>query len=64
MKLKITLVKSPIGQKPSIRKTVEALGLRKLHHSVVQKDTDPVKGMIRTVAHLVDVEEIKGRGSK
>ncbi len=65
MKLKITLVKSTIGQKPKTRKTVEALGLRKLHHSVVQKDTPPILGMINTVAHLVEVEEIKGRrGSK
>ncbi|MCD6330037.1 MAG: 50S ribosomal protein L30 [Candidatus Cloacimonetes bacterium] len=64
MKLKITLVRSPIGQKPKTRKTVEALGLRKLHHSVIQKDTPPILGMIRTVSHLVEVEEIKRRGSK
>ncbi|MDP8241625.1 MAG: 50S ribosomal protein L30 [Candidatus Celaenobacter antarcticus] len=64
MKLKITLVRSPIGQKPNTRKTVEALGLRKLHHFVIQKDTPPILGMIKTVAHLVEVEEIKGRGSK
>ena len=64
MKLKITLVRSPIGQKPNTRKTVEALGLRKLHHSVIQKDTPPILGMIKTAQHLVEVEEIKGRGSK
>ena len=64
MKLKITLVRSPIGQKPKTRKTVEALGLRKLHHSVIQKDTPPILGMIRTVSHLVEVKEIKRRGSK
>lgn len=57
-KLKITLVKSTIGAVPKNRKTVEALGLRKLNHSVEMPDNDAVRGMIRQVRHLVKVEEI------
>ncbi len=57
-KLKITLVKSTIGAVPKNRKTVEALGLRKLNHSVEMPDNDAVRGMIRLVKHLVKVEEI------
>ena len=57
-KLKITLVKSTIGTVPKNRKTVEALGLRKLNHSVEMPDNDAVRGMIRQVAHMVKVEEI------
>ena len=57
-KLKITLVKSTIGAVPKNRKTVEALGLRKLNHSVEVPDNDAVRGMIRQVAHMVKVEEI------
>lgn len=57
-KLKITLIKSTIGAVPKNRKTVEALGLRKLNHTVEMPDNDAVRGMIRLVRHLVKVEEI------
>ena len=57
-KLKITLVKSPIGAIPKHRATVEALGLRKLNHSVELPNNDAVRGMIWHVRHLVKVEEI------
>ena len=57
-KLKITLVKSTIGAVPKNRKTVEALGLRKLHHSVEMPDNPALRGMVRQVSHLVKVEEI------
>lgn len=57
-KLKITLVKSTIGAVPKNRKTVEALGLRKLNHTVEMPDNDAVRGMVRQVRHLVKVEEI------
>ena len=56
-KLKITLVKSTIGAVPKNRKTVEALGLRKLHHSVEMPDNPAIRGMVRQVRHLVKVEE-------
>ena len=56
--LKITLVKSPIGAVPKNRKTVEALGLRKVNKTVEMPDNAAVRGMIRQVRHLVKVEEI------
>lgn len=57
-KLKITLVKSPIGAIPKQRATVEALGLTKLHKTVELPNNDAVKGMIAHVSHLVKVEEV------
>ena len=57
-KLRITLVKSPIGAVPKNKKTVEALGLRKLNKTVEMPDNEAVRGMIRQVRHLVKVEEI------
>ena len=56
-KLKITLVKSPIGAIPKQRATVEALGLKKMHKTVELPNNDAVKGMIQRVRHLVKVEE-------
>lgn len=57
-KLKITLVKSTIGAVPKNRKTVEALGLRKLNQTVEMPDNAAVRGMVHQVQHLVKVEEI------
>ena len=57
-KLRITLVKSPIGAVPKNKKTVEELGLRKLNKTVEMPDNEAVRGMIRQVRHLVKVEEI------
>jgi len=55
--LKIKLVKSTIGTKPKHRKTVEALGLRKIGHVVEKQDNPQMRGMIHVVRHLVEVEE-------
>ncbi len=55
--LKITLVKSTIGAVPKHKKTVEALGLKKLNKTVVLPDNGAVRGMVRQVSHLVKVEE-------
>ena len=57
-KLKITLVKSTIGAVPKNKKTVEALGLKKLNKTVEMPDNASVRGMIFQVKHLVKVEEI------
>ena len=57
-KLKITLVKSPIGAVPKHVKTVEALGLKKLNKTVEMPANAAVRGMIQQVRHLVKVEEI------
>ena len=56
-KLKITLVKSPIGAVPKHRATVKALGLTKMHKTVVMPNNDAIKGMVAQVSHLVKVEE-------
>ena len=56
--LKVTLKKSTIGAVPKNKKTVEALGLRKMHKTVVMPDNAAVRGMIWHVRHLVTVEEI------
>ena len=57
-KLRITLVKSPIACQPRQRKTVEALGLRKLNHSVELEDAPATRGAINKVSHLLKVEEL------
>ena len=55
--LEITLLKSAIGSKPKQRKTVQALGLKKLGQTVVKKDSETIRGMIQSVSHLVTVVE-------
>lgn len=55
--LKITLTKSTIGAKPKHVKTAEALGLTKMHKTVVQKDNAAIRGMVNKISHLVKVEE-------
>ncbi|MFD2680981.1 50S ribosomal protein L30 [Bacillus seohaeanensis] len=56
-KLEITLTRSLIGRPEAQRKTVAALGLRKMHQTVEQQDNAAVRGMINKVAHLVTVTE-------
>ena len=56
--LKITLVKSTIGAVPKHKRTVEALGLKKLHKTVELPDNAATRGMIKQVQHLVKVEEV------
>ncbi len=55
--LKITWVKSTIGYPARQKKTVRALGLRRLGQTVEHKDTPVIRGMINKVPHLVRVEE-------
>lgn len=57
-KLEITLTRSVIGTKPAQRKTIEALGLRKLNQTVQKEDNAATRGMLDKVAHLVTVKEI------
>lgn len=58
-KLKVTLKRSKIGRIDKHIKTVEALGLRKIGQSVIKEDNDAIRGMIRTVDFMVDVEEVE-----
>lgn len=58
-KLTITLVKSTAGRLEKQQRTVEALGLRKIRQSVTVEDNAAIRGMIKTVSHLVTVEEVE-----
>jgi large subunit ribosomal protein L30 len=63
-KLKITQVRSTIGCKQNQRATLLSLGLRKIRQSVDRDDTPQIRGMIRTVRHLVAVEELAASGGE
>ncbi|MCJ7813098.1 50S ribosomal protein L30 [bacterium] len=58
-KLKITQIRSAIRRNEKQKRTIRALGLRRLHHSVVHPDVPQIRGMINKVAHLVQVIEIE-----
>ncbi|MFL2988419.1 50S ribosomal protein L30 [bacterium] len=57
-KIKITLTKSPIGYKQKAKRTLEALGLKKLNQSVEHNISESIMGMIDVVSYLVKTEEI------
>jgi large subunit ribosomal protein L30 len=59
LKIRITLVRSPLGNSLTHKRTVRALGLRRMHQTVEQTDTPQLRGMLARVAHLVKVEEAK-----
>ena len=56
--LRVKYVKSAIGYPKDQKATIEALGFRKLQQTVEHKDHPTIRGMIRKVNHLVQVEEI------
>jgi large subunit ribosomal protein L30 len=56
-KIKVTLTRSPIGYSISQKRTVKALGLRRMHQTVELAESPAVRGMISKVEHLVTVEE-------
>jgi large subunit ribosomal protein L30 len=57
-KIKITQIKSVIDRSERQKKTIEALGLRKINHSVEVEATPAIIGMVKKVNHLVAVENI------
>jgi large subunit ribosomal protein L30 len=57
-RLKITLIKSPIGTQPRHKACVKGLGLRRLRQAVVVLDNPSTRGMINKVSYLLSVEEI------
>jgi large subunit ribosomal protein L30 len=57
-KVKITQVRSGINRHKKQKLTIRALGIRRMHQSVVHDDTPQIRGMIARVRHLVDVEEV------
>lgn len=56
--LRITLLRGFVGCTERQRETVRTLGLRKIRQSVVREDTPDVTGAIRSVAHMIKVEEV------
>ncbi|HBE73817.1 MAG TPA: 50S ribosomal protein L30 [candidate division Zixibacteria bacterium] len=58
-KIRITQVHSAIDRPLDQKRTIRALGIRKLSHTVEKADTPQIRGMIKKVEHLVKVEEIK-----
>lgn len=54
--IKITQIKSRINCPAVEKRTLDALGLKKMHHTVVKEDTPAVMGMVKRVHHLVKVE--------
>jgi len=58
-RLRVTLVKSPTKFNERQKRTVRALGLRRMHQTVEHVDGPVARGMVAKVAHLVEVEEVK-----
>ena len=56
--LKITQVRSATSRGKKQQGTIRALGLKRLGHTVVQQDKTEIRGMVRAVEHLIEVEEI------
>ncbi|MGF0096472.1 50S ribosomal protein L30 [Peptoniphilus sp. AGMB00490] len=55
--IKIKLVKSPIGRVPKHRKTIKALGLKKLNQVVEKNDTPQIRGMLKQVDYMIEIVE-------
>ncbi len=59
-RVRVTWKKSAIGFNRTQRRTIDSLGLRRLHHSVIHEDTPSIMGMLHKVRHLVEVEAVDG----
>jgi len=57
--LRITQLKSKIGKNKKAKRTIEALGLKRIGHTVIHEDTPQIRGMIEVVKYMVKVEEIE-----
>ncbi len=62
--LKVTQKKSVIGRHPVHRRTLRALGLKRIDHSVIHNDTPQIRGMLHQVGYMVEVEEVKGKAKQ
>ena len=58
-RLKVTQTRSVIGSKQNQRETLRSLGLKRINDAVVKEDRPEIRGMIHTVTHLVQVEEVE-----
>jgi len=59
-KNKITQIRSAIGRLENQKRTIRALGIKKMNYSVIHEDSSVLRGMINAVKHLVKIEEIDG----
>jgi large subunit ribosomal protein L30 len=59
MKLKVTLKRSPIGSKPVHRANLDGLGLRRPNQTRILENTPAIRGLIKKVIHMVEVEEVE-----
>ena len=57
-RLKVTQIRSKVGNKPEQRDTLRSLGLKRINDVVVKEDRPEIRGMVNTVRHLVSVEEV------
>ena len=57
--IKITQIKSAIGYRKRTKQSLIALGLKKINQSVLKNASEPILGMVKTVSHLVKIEEVK-----
>jgi large subunit ribosomal protein L30 len=58
-RLKVTQIRSVIGTKQNQRNTLRSLGLKRINDVVVKEDRPEIRGMVETVPHLVQVEEVE-----
>ncbi|MBC8412480.1 MAG: 50S ribosomal protein L30 [Nitrospira sp.] len=56
--LKVTLKKSIIGKPEKMRRVIESLGLHRIRHTVIHKDTPVIRGMIHKTSHMLEVSEV------
>jgi large subunit ribosomal protein L30 len=59
LKLKVTQIRSGINRPKDQKLTLRGLGLTKMHKSVILNDTPPIRGMIRKIVHLIEVEPVE-----
>jgi len=57
-KIEIKQIKSAIGYKQNVKKTLVALGLKKINHVLIKDDTPQIRGMIKSIEFLLDVKEL------
>ncbi len=57
-RIRVIQTRSKIKQPEKLKRTIDALGLDRPNHSVIHEDTPQIRGMIRTVEHMVRVEEL------
>ena len=57
-KIKITQIKSKVGETKNQKDTLKSLGLRRIRHSVIKENTPSIRGMLKKVSHIVKVEAV------